>query len=104
VTQEWLNALTGVALRHPNVILYVFGSTVYGDRTPNDLDLLAVYSTLEDYYAFHAELEQLEFSPLVDVVAMGSDELESSGFIQRSNAVALKSLVVANLTRRYRKN
>ncbi len=55
--------------------------------------LLAVYSTIEDYYAFDSELERLEFSPLVDVVAMASDEVRSSGFLRRSNAIPLERLV-----------
>lgn len=93
MTRDWIPALAAIARRHPPVVLYVFGSTIRDGRAPNDLDLLVVYSTIGGYYAFSAELDQLEFSPLVDVVAMASDEVRSSGFIQRSNAIPIDELV-----------
>lgn len=93
VTRDWIPALADVARRHPNVAVYVFGSTVHGNRAPNDLDVLAVYSTIEEYYAFQEETDGLEYSPLLDVVAMTHHELLGSGFLERSRAVPLCDLV-----------
>ncbi|MBD8207875.1 hypothetical protein IFR11_15760 [Microbacterium sp. CFBP 8801] len=96
MTRDWILALADVARRHPNVAVYLFGSTVHGNRPPNDLDALAVYSTIEEYYAFQEETDRLEFSPLLDVIAMTPHELLGSGFLERSRAVPLYDLVSPN--------
>lgn len=93
MTREWIPALADVARRHPNVAIYVFGATAHGNRPPNDLDVLVVYPTSEEYYAFQEEADRLEFSPLLDIVAMTPHELLGSGFLERSRAVPLEDLV-----------
>lgn len=93
MSADWAPALRRLAGRHPNISLYIFGSTLYSRGLPNDLDLLVVYSTEEDFNAFRTELDQLEFSPLVDLVAMTPNELRGSGFLLLSRAVPLVDIV-----------
>lgn len=91
MNEDELADLSAVAGRHPNVHLYIFGSSVYGHAAPVDLDLLAVYTTFKDFDALHADLDRQAFSPLVDLVAMTPDELRDSGFLEKSQAVRLAS-------------
>jgi hypothetical protein len=89
MTEKELADLRAVAGRHPEVNLYVFGSTIHGHEPPVDLDVLAVYGTLEGYDAIRADLARQTFAPLLDLVAMTPDELRGSGFLARSRAVPL---------------
>lgn len=92
MSREFLPALNAIAKRHPSITLYVFGSSVHGSDAANDLDVLVVYVTSEEYDAFRTDLDQLEISPLIDLVAMTGSELVASGFLRRSRAVPLTEL------------
>ncbi|MDE8670637.1 hypothetical protein PY310_18825 [Pseudarthrobacter sp. H3Y2-7] len=92
MNEHELADLQSVASRHPAVALYVFGSTIHGQETPIDLDMLAVYATLQDFVALRADLDRQPFAPLIDLVAMTPDELRGSGFLVRSGAVPLAAL------------
>lgn len=89
MTEEGLSDLRAVASLHPDVELYIFGSTIHGLDPPMDLDVLAVYITLEGFNAFRDNLDRQAFAPLIDLVAMTPDELRGSGFLDRSCAVPL---------------
>lgn len=89
----WVLAIQALAARHPHVTLHLFGSTARGSSSPNDLDLLAVYDTLEEYDDFLLELDQLEFSSVIDLVAMTPCELQVSGFLLRSQAIPMSDLI-----------
>lgn len=89
MTEDGISDLRAVANLHPDVDLYIFGSTIHGLHPPIDLDVLAVYTTLEGFDAFRADLDRQAFAPLIDLVAMTPDELRGSGFLDRSCAVPL---------------
>lgn len=92
MNEHELADLQAVASRHPAVELYIFGSTIHGYETPVDLDVLAVYATLQDFVELRADLDRQSFAPLIDLVAMTPDELCGSGFLSRSGAVPLTDL------------
>ena len=92
MSRDFIRALYATAQRHPRITLYLFGSTLRGADAPNDLDLLAVYATEEDYDEFRTDLDRLEFSPLIDLVAMTATELANSGFLRRSAAIPFADL------------
>ncbi len=97
----WVPPLQDLAARHGGVTLYLFGSTARGSNSPNDLDLLAVYDTLENLDNFLLELDKLDVSSLVDLVAMTPSELRASRFLLRSEAIPVGDLTDVQLTSRH---
>jgi hypothetical protein len=93
MTENELSDLRAVASRHPEVDLYLFGSVVHGHEPPVDLDVLAIYKTVEGFVALRDDLYRQTFAPLIDLVAMTPDEVHGSGFLSRSQAVPLADLL-----------
>lgn len=92
MTEDEASCLRTVASRHPDVKLYIFGSTIHGHYPPIDLDVLAVYGTSEAFDALRTDLDRQVFAPLIDLVAMTPEELRDSGFLVRSRAIPLADI------------
>lgn len=86
-----LSRINSILDQHQGIEVYVFGSALTHED-PADLDILVIYQDREGLRQFLDHVDCQSGALPIDVTAMTSGELASSGFLVRSNAVNIRDL------------
>ena len=84
-----LSRINSILDQHQGIEVYVFGSALTHED-PADLDILVVYQDRAGLRRFLNHVDCRSGALPIDVTAMTSSELESSGFLVRSKAVKIR--------------
>lgn len=86
---ELLSGISSIVDQHQGIEVYLFGS-VLTREDPADLDVLVIYQDREELRRFLDHVDCLSGALPIDVTAMTSGELASSGFLVRSKAIRIR--------------
>lgn len=74
--------------------VYLFGSILDADKTPNDIDMLLVYSTYSKKMVRELDIIRLVFEELsglpVDLTVLSVDEEKDTEFLKKLNSMYVK--------------
>ncbi|MCA2323119.1 hypothetical protein JF732_25720 [Mycobacterium intracellulare] len=86
---ELLSRISSILDQHQGIEVYVFGSALTRED-PADLDVLVIYQDRDELRRFLDDVDCRSGAIPIDVTAMTSGELASSGFLVRSKAVKIR--------------
>ncbi|MDF3341682.1 hypothetical protein P3H80_29970 [Mycolicibacterium septicum] len=89
--RDILSRIRSVLDENEGIDLYVFGS-VLTRKDPADLDVLVIYEDVDGLRKFLDHVDGRFGALPIDVTAMTSSELASSGFLDRSNAINIREV------------
>ncbi|HET9876789.1 MAG TPA: hypothetical protein VFQ37_13650 [Mycobacterium sp.] len=85
---ELVARINSILDQHEGIEVYVFGS-VLTHEDPADLDVLVIYQDRDGLRRFLDHVDCRSGALPIDVTAMTSGELASSGFLVRSKAIRI---------------
>jgi predicted nucleotidyltransferase len=85
---EILSRISSILDHHHGIEVYLFGS-VLTRKDPADLDVLVIYEDRDGLQRFLDHVDCRSGGLPIDVTAMTSGELASSGFLVRSKAIRI---------------
>ncbi|PHZ60387.1 hypothetical protein CRG86_004650 [Photobacterium leiognathi] len=90
----YLKLKNALLLQRESINIYIFGSALYSNF-PNDIDVLIVYSDLNELPTIKHQLFQISLEYPLDIYYMTPEEVNELDFINVTQAVELSSLTKA---------